>query len=286
MSDLLTPKKVAQAIGVSESSVKRWCDDGVIPTQYTAGGHRRIHVSSLVEFLRSSGRQLVAPGIIGLPAELGRQNLSIDNSPGLLLDALLSGNIERCRQITLGLFLAEYNISTICDRVFSVAFAEVGDRWACGEAEVYQERLGCELTMRVLRELRTLLPPTPEDSPVAIGGAAVGDHYGIATTMAELVLLQNHWNAISLGTNVPLKSLGVAIERHQPRLFWLSCSHINDVASFVEAYNSLHQAHGAKVAFVTGGQALDRSIRRQIQCTAHCDTMEQFENFACALRHG
>jgi predicted site-specific integrase-resolvase len=29
---LLTPKQVARAIGVSESSLKRWCDKGVLPT--------------------------------------------------------------------------------------------------------------------------------------------------------------------------------------------------------------------------------------------------------------
>ena len=54
MRELLTPKQVARAINVSESSVKRWCDKGVIPTQYTAGGHRRIPLSGLMEFLRSS----------------------------------------------------------------------------------------------------------------------------------------------------------------------------------------------------------------------------------------
>jgi methanogenic corrinoid protein MtbC1 len=284
MLDLLTPKRVAQAIGVSESSVKRWCDSGVITTQYTAGGHRRVHLSSLVEFLRSGNHQLVAPGIVGLPADVGRGDVKIEDSVTRLAEALLEGDLERCRQITLALFISEYSISTICDRAIAGAFAEVGDRWACGEAEVYQERLGCGLALRVLGELRTLLPPPPEDAPIAIGGTSAGDHFGIATMMAELVLRQNRWNAISLGTNIPFDSFGAAIERHRPRLFWLSCSHINDAASFVNAYNSLHRAHGSEVAFATGGQALDRSIRQKIKCTAHCETMGQLENLVCALR--
>ena len=53
MRDLLTPKQVARAIDVSESSIKRWCDKGVIETQYTAGGHRRITMAGLIEFVRS-----------------------------------------------------------------------------------------------------------------------------------------------------------------------------------------------------------------------------------------
>ena len=59
MRDLLTPKQVARAIDVSESSIKRWCDKGVIPTQYTAGGHRRITMADTLEFLRTGKYQLV-----------------------------------------------------------------------------------------------------------------------------------------------------------------------------------------------------------------------------------
>ncbi len=48
MKQLLTPKQVARAIQVSESSIKRWCDRGTIPAEYTAGGHRRIPLAELV----------------------------------------------------------------------------------------------------------------------------------------------------------------------------------------------------------------------------------------------
>ena len=72
MRELLTPKQVARAIQVSESSVKRWCDKGAIPTRYTAGGHRRIPLSGLMQFLRATKHELIAPEVIGLPATSGR----------------------------------------------------------------------------------------------------------------------------------------------------------------------------------------------------------------------
>ena len=71
MNEFVTPKQVARAIQVSESSVKRWCDKGVIPTQKTAGGHRRIQLAGLVRFLRESGQVLARPEVIGLPATTG-----------------------------------------------------------------------------------------------------------------------------------------------------------------------------------------------------------------------
>jgi len=47
-----SPKEVAQRLGVSESSVKRWLDQGVVPVLRTAGGHRRVSEGSLEELLQ------------------------------------------------------------------------------------------------------------------------------------------------------------------------------------------------------------------------------------------
>ncbi|MFN9880569.1 MAG: helix-turn-helix domain-containing protein, partial [Planctomycetota bacterium] len=57
MKELFTPKQIAKAIQVSESSIKRWCDQGLIATSYTAGGHRRVQVSAFLEFVKTHGYQ-------------------------------------------------------------------------------------------------------------------------------------------------------------------------------------------------------------------------------------
>ncbi len=50
--DHYSPKQVAERLGVSESSVKRWLDQGVVPVLRTAGGHRRVSEESVEELLR------------------------------------------------------------------------------------------------------------------------------------------------------------------------------------------------------------------------------------------
>jgi methanogenic corrinoid protein MtbC1 len=284
MRDLLTPKQVARAIEVSESSVKRWCDKGIIPTQYTSGGHRRIAMSGLIKFLRDGKRRLVRPEALGLPPTSGQTTRVVSRAREQLTLALLEGNEPRCRQIAIDLYLAEHSISVIFDDVFAAAFREIGDRWACGEAEVFQERRGCEISLRVLHDLSALLAQPPEDAPLAIGGAAAGDNYSLGTAMAELVLRDVKWNAISLGDNLPFNSISAAIRQYRPKLIWLSCSHIVDESEFLAGYHSLYEEFNSNVAFVVGGYALTEQVRQQMKFAAYCDNMQHLEGFAQTLR--
>ena len=284
MRDLLTPKQVARALDVSESSIKRWCDKGVIETQYTTGGHRRITRPGLLAFLRGSKQQLVRPDALGLPPTSGQTVRVIDRACQQLVDALLAGDDGLCRQIGIDLYLAEHNISVICDDVLAAAFRQIGDRWSCGEAEVYQERRGCEMTLRLLHELRGVIPPPAADSPLAIGGAATGDQYSLGTNMVELVLRDANWNAVSLGDNLPFETMAAAIRTHRPKLFWLSCSYIEDEADFLTRYHQLYDDYGLDVAFVVGGYALTPNIRQQMRYAAHCDNMQHLVGFAQTLR--
>lgn len=283
MNQFFTPKQVSRAMQVSESSVKRWCDKDIIPTQYTAGGHRRIALSELIEFLRTSKHELVRPEVLGLPATSGQSIRVIDRSADQFAVALLKGDEEQCRRIILDLYLAEHSLSSICDLVFVKAFQIIGDRWQCGEAEVYQERRGCELAVRVLHELHKLVAQPQEDAPIAIGGAAEGDLYNMATTMLELVLRDNHWNAVSLGYNLPFQTLEAAIRQKSPKLFWLSVNHIPNEPEFVQSYNQLYDQFRNSVAFVVGGRALNEKIRNQIQYATYCDNIRHVESFAQTL---
>ncbi len=283
MRELLTPKQVARSIDVSESSIKRWCDKGVIATQYTAGGHRRLAIGDVLEFLRAGNYQIVHPEALGLPPTSGQSGRVVSRAREQLVEALLAGDEGRCRQITIDLYLAEHSLSTICDDVFAAAFRDIGDRWSCGEAEVYQERRGCEITLRVLHELRLILPKPPANAPLAIGGAAAGDQYTLGTSMAELVLRDAKWNATSLGDNLPFETIAAAIREHRPKLFWLSCSFIADESDFINGYAALYEEYGMNVAFVVGGYALTDTIRQQMKYSAYCDEMQHLEAFSQTL---
>jgi len=48
------PGQVAELLGVSVDTVRRWCDEGRLATTRSGGGHRMIDGGALAEYLRES----------------------------------------------------------------------------------------------------------------------------------------------------------------------------------------------------------------------------------------
>ncbi|HMQ14995.1 MAG TPA: helix-turn-helix domain-containing protein [Phycisphaerae bacterium] len=280
----LTPKQVARAIGVSEASLKRWCNRGIIASVRTGGGHRRVPLSAVVQFLRESGRQLVRPEILGLPPATGNGRMVCCRALSQLGDALAACDDEQFQRVIFDLYLSRHTIADICDKVIAPAFRSVGEQWQHGALEVYQERRGVEICQRTLHRLYPMLPCVDDDAPRAFGGSLEGDPYVLPTTMAELVLKQAGWRAASYGACLPVTSLCGALRTVRPRLVWLSVSAAFEPEPFLAQYQRLYDvAHELGAALVVGGRWLTASVRSHMQFSSHCDTMNHLVAFARTL---
>lgn len=284
VKELLSPKQVARAIGVSESSLKRWCDQGLIETVRTGGGHRKLPLHDVVRFLRERHHNIAHPELLGLPARSEQSDIGIEQGRQKFTQALLEGNEPQARQIVFDLFLAKHSISVICDEVLTAAFQEICQRWACDSADVYQARRSCEYAQRILYELRRTLP-APDPEWKACGGSLEGDHCTLPSTVTELVLLDSSWDATSLGTSIPAVSMVRAIETIKPKLFWLCASQIDDVEKFVRDFKLISDAaEAARSAIAVGGRALTEEIRKRMKFCCYWDTMQHLESFSFAVR--
>lgn len=284
MQQVFSPKQVARAIGASESSVKRWCDRGVLPSIKTAGGHRRLPMSGVIDFLRSENRMLLDPTAIGLPEQLGRATVPTGRETETFLKSLIEGDYQGCRVVLFDMLLRGDSFAKVFDEVVSAAMHQVGDAWCGGTVDVYQERRGCEMITRLMHDLRTTLATTPSDAPLAMGGSLGDDPYSLPNRMVEITLCELGWQTSLLGTGIPIESLVRAIEQYRPRLFWLSVSTIEDAANFTQHVNLLNDACGVTTAFVLGGRALDEQIRKQLKYTVYCENLQRLAAFVQALK--
>ncbi len=290
-----SPKQIASSLNVSESSVKRWCDQGAIPTIRTVGGHRRITLNGLREFLRMSNRTLADPKALGIDeAELSVvggpparrvpvRGAGTEPTQQEFRAALGEGDEDRCMEILGQRIALGWSRAEAAEDLITDAMRGLGDAWDCGELSIYQERRGCTICARLIYNLREGLEPLADDARVAIGAAPETDPYQLPTAMVELALRENGWNAINLGNDLPLDSLIQAAADYQPQLVWLSVTSIGDPSRFIREQNKLADSLGEDVSLIVGGRALDDQLRPKLRYTAHCDGLRHLVELAAIL---
>ena len=196
----------------------------------------------------------------------------------------LGGDEELCIGILDQRLRQGWTLTEAAEDLIVDAMHGVGDAWDCGKLDVYQERRGCDISIRLINELKRRLPPISESAPVAIGGAPETDPYQIATQLVSLALRECGFNAVSLGNNLPADSLVRAVVDHKPKLVWLSVSAIDNVEQFVADQNRLADSIGDDTPFLVGGQALSDELRPRLKYTAHCDTLRHLSELASIIR--
>jgi MerR family transcriptional regulator, light-induced transcriptional regulator len=281
----VSPRQAASALGVSESSVKRWCDQGRLEVVKTPGGHRRLPVTSLVRFAREEGHTLHDPLALAQNEPAAEQGLRAVRAE--LLGALLADDERAVYGVLEAEWLAGRAIDGLCDALITPALSDLGERWRMGKAAIYQERRACELLQRALLRLGEALAPRGERArPVrvlALGGALEGDPYELPTLMAELVLRERGFDARSLGAGLPADTIARAIAERRPRLVWVAAAVNADEARFVREFARIADAASSVGAAVAvGGRALHRSLRRQLRYSTFCDAMAHLAAFADA----
>jgi methanogenic corrinoid protein MtbC1 len=199
-------------------------------------------------------------------------------------EALASGDESACRQILREQIESGSSASEAAECLITDAMQGLGKAWQQHGLDPYQERRGCDICIRLINELRRQIPELPSDAPYAFGGTPSGDPYQLPTAMVELALREIGWNAVSIGSNLPLKSFQQAAHDQPPRLVWLSVSAVEDAESFIDQENQLADLLGESVPLVVGGRALTDAIRPRLKYTAHCDSVGHLVELAAMFR--
>ncbi|MBA3819241.1 MAG: excisionase family DNA-binding protein [Deltaproteobacteria bacterium] len=218
---LLSPRELADALGVSESSLKRWVDAGKISATRTDGGHRRIALAEAVRFIRETGAPLAHPEILDMP------EVAIAHGRALHGDSLLhyleEGDAVGARGWLLARYLAGAAIAELCDGPVRESMQALGELWRHDEGGVFVEHRGTDVCLQALAHLRATFDP-PAGAPLALGATPEDDPYLLASFMAALVVGAAGMRAVNLGPDTPVSALHQAVLHYQPRLVWISAS--------------------------------------------------------------
>jgi molybdopterin-binding protein len=96
-SNLLTPRQAAERLGISYPALKHWILAGRIRTLKTPGGHHRVPLEALEEFMPTAATKTPSPRVSGRNQLLGTVvEVTID---GLLAKIVLAVGSQRITAI-------------------------------------------------------------------------------------------------------------------------------------------------------------------------------------------
>lgn len=269
---------------MSESSVKRWSDQGLMATQKTAGGHRKLALADVLRFVREHGYDVGKPELLGLPPRLPQRAAATTDTQAQLLTAMIDGDGDAVRRILVGLFVRGVALTDVFDQVLAPALRELGDQWEHGTVRVFEEHRAIGLVERALHELRRLLPRPARRRASVVVATLSGDPYTVAITMAELTLGELGWTTNNLGPDTPVHTLVEAITALSPRVLCLGINWIAELHAFKLAYATVaSHAREHRTAIVIGGPAVTPTLRAEIRFAACCASMRELADFCSSL---
>jgi methanogenic corrinoid protein MtbC1 len=256
---IISPRELAEAIDVSESSLKRWADEGLIEVSRTAGGHRRIAIGEAIRFIRAIRAPLVRPDVLGLSdLSPGGEQISSPQSPeDRLFRHLREGHAREARGLIVALYLSGRSVADIADGPIQSAMSLLGELWKHDPAGIYVEHLALDICIQGVQQLRQLVQPQ-DLGLLALGGAPSGDPYLLPSLLAATALAAEGWRTINLGPDTPIESYVLAAERHRPKLVWLSISSASDASATERGVADLATSLARYgIELVVGGRALE-----------------------------
>lgn len=284
-SDLyLSTAQAAQALRVGVSTVKRWVDEGLLPAHRTAGGHRKLLRSEVLALAREGklGSVDLAPLLLDAPPA---QGLTAESLVEPLHAAIAEGDAARVRDLLRRAYRSGMLLETVADQIVTPVLRQIGHDWESNQIDVWQEHRGTQLCSAALHEIFAEVSPRAEkERPLALGAGPEGDPYHLALLLAQMALVDAGWQVVNLGPNTPFDTLANAVRELQPRLVYISASHLPDADRFLQQYKSFQRAvsqQGAAVA--VGGTALIEAIRSRMVYTMFGDGLTQLLQFARTL---
>ena len=230
----ISSTRAAQILGVTVSTVKRWADEGELPCDRTAGGHRRFRAADLEAFRRA--RRGEAP------------------PPRDLLTCLLDEATGRETVLKLLEVRGQTGSWIAAADELGAALEELGLRWEDGDISVLEEHIISTRLERALGWLADEFPRAPSRPHCLLLTPTLEDH-SLGLMLAELCLREAGWRTTMVGRQTPLHAITPYLRAEEVDSVAISASsHYTDARALAAYYNGVvDAATRSGISVVLGG---------------------------------
>lgn len=244
------PLRLAEAaafLGVGDTTLKRWTEEGRIACERTAGGHRRFRRDAVLAFRARMG---------GLPtaADEGEVGAARDSrawldEPGDPADpTTMSSRLLALRAVSS-------DWAETADRLCAGLLTEIGERWASGRLTCAGEHaLSRSVESALIRVAHAM--PVPAGAPLMVLACPAGERHTLGLSLVETAVRERGMAVRFLGADAPTADVVKVVKSLGPVAVGLSASrHPRPPSELLEPAKAVAQACaevGARL-FLGGG---------------------------------
>jgi MerR family transcriptional regulator, light-induced transcriptional regulator len=292
---ILSTYDVARLFSVTETTVKRWADEGTLRCQRTPGGHRKFEIRNVIEFAERNNFE--PAGILSLPDKDGlghRIEVAVlHRDYATLVQAYVEKALSQDPHdlyIYLS-YLYEHRVQLweIYDSILQPGLAQIGERWARGEIGVSQEHRASYETLDALARLQAELFIKPTTGYSILCAAFGEESHEIGLKCTATLFEAEGWKIHYLGARTPAEAIIEAATSLRPTVVGLSVTYPGQVEIVLEELKSIADAlRLLQVQTILGGGGLPEEWRTtgtfDATFSTAQETMAYIELFGSALR--
>jgi len=269
---ILSTADVARLFDVTETTVKRWADEGELKCQKTPGGHRKFQVRNVVEFAeRNHFEPLATLALPGTDRMAGAIQLAVlERDYAKLVEAFVDRALSPDRH-DLAIFLVylyEHKIAPweIYDLIVRPGMQMIGEKWMGGEIDIAQEHRASHETLESLSRLQTEVYVKPPVGKSVLCACLDSEMHEMGLRTAYYMFEAEGWHTVYLGSRTPFPSLLRSVSETRPDVVCLSATGPENYRELEAKLRELREtvdAYGGKV--ILGGRLakdlpFDRSL--------------------------
>lgn len=257
----LTTKEVARVCSVSDATVKRWAEAGVLQSERTNGGHRRFRAEEVARFQREIGFGQNFEGLPVKKTSVRTAKKSQSGSP--LFQALIAAREDEAAEILINAFLQGEPLAGIFDREICPALGRVGELWFEGKISIAEEHLATRTIINAVQKLRNVVPVADSNGKLALCCTIEGDYHELPSHLVQILFESEGWEVLNFGANLPLYTLAQEALEHNPDLICISATIIPDADRAARDFSDFRREIAkTNCAILLGGRAFTEERTR------------------------
>ena len=278
-----TTIEVARLCRVSDATVKRWEEAGLLKSERTSGGHRRFRAEEVARFQREQNLGLKQThGDESVVKTTNRARDKKNYTESRFLQSLIEGGEEAAASILIKAHLEGKPLTEIIDCLVCPAMQAIGELWHRGEISITQEHLATRTVISAIYKLRNALPVPEMKNGLAICCATEGDLHELPTLLAQVAIENEGLEVVNFGASTPFYSLADEVIRHNPNFVCVSATVINELERLTRDYQDFRKKTAKlEIPVLLGGRVFkDENTRKRFQSEFYARSFTEVAEFA------